>query len=367
MPSRKTIKYAVVGLGHIAQSAVLPAFKNATRNSELAALVSDDPLKLRKLGAKYGVQARFSYKEFDRRLKEVDAVYIAVPNSLHRKFTEQAANAGVHVLCEKPLAVTTADCRAMIAACARAKVKLMTAYRLHFEEANLQAIEVVRSGRIGDPQIFSSVFTMQVRPGNIRVKRRLGGGPLYDIGIYCINAARYLFQAEPVEATCTLLEGKGERFREIEKGASAVLRFEEERVAAFTCSFGAADASFYTVVGTRGRLEMTDAYELAAPIRQVITVDSKSRERTSPQRDQFGPELVYFSDCILNNVDPEPSGEEGWADIRVIEALLHSAGTRRPVILPRPPKRRKRPSMGQEIRRPPSKKGPLVRVAAPTL
>src|SRR5688572_1221783 len=198
---RKQVRYAVVGLGHIAQVAVLPAFGNARRNSKLAALVSGDPVKRGELSKQYRVERAYAYDQYDEMLKsgEVDAVYIALPNSLHAEFAVRAAQAGVHVLVEKPMAVTAEQCERMAKAARDAGVKLMVAYRLHFERANLEAIEVARSGRIGEARLFSSTFTMHVVPGNIRVKSTLGGGVLYDIGIYCINAARGLFRDEPLE------------------------------------------------------------------------------------------------------------------------------------------------------------------------
>jgi glucose-fructose oxidoreductase len=166
--SAGTVRYAVVGLGHIAQVAVLPAFAHARRNSRLAALVSDDAAKLRSMSRKYGVRNTFSYDDFDAALEQVDAVYIALPNSMHAEYTERAAAAGVHVLCEKPMAVTADECERMIDACRENNVKLMIAYRLHFEEINLQVIDLVRRGRIGEPKFFNSSFSLTVRPGNIR-------------------------------------------------------------------------------------------------------------------------------------------------------------------------------------------------------
>src|SRR3954471_19928456 len=210
--NQKKIRYAVVGLGHIAQVAVLPAFAHA-ENSELAALVSDDPEKLEKLGRKYKVRGRFSYDRFEECLEGVDAVYIAVPNHLHREYTERAASRGVHVLCEKPMAVTEEDCLSMIRVAEANRVKLMVAYRLHFEEANLKAIDLVQSGKLGDARLFDSVFTMQVKEGDIRLgPRDLGGGTLYDIGIYCINAVRNLFGAEPMEVTAFISNNGDPRF-----------------------------------------------------------------------------------------------------------------------------------------------------------
>jgi len=184
------VKYAIVGLGHIAQVAVLPAFDHARRNSRVAALVSDDATKRKSLGRKYRIDATFAYDDYETCLQQVDAVYIALPNSMHAEYTIRAANAGVHVLCEKPMAVTVEECESMIEACRQNNVKLMIAYRLHFEEINLKAVDLVRRGRIGEPKFFNSSFSMTVQPGDIRTKKELGGGTLYDIGIYCINAKK---------------------------------------------------------------------------------------------------------------------------------------------------------------------------------
>jgi len=177
---------------------------------------SGDPEKARELSAQYNVPA-FPYEEYDDLLRsgKVDAVYVAVPNALHREYTERAAKVGVHVLCEKPMADTAKDCKAMIKACHKNDVKLMVAYRLHFEEGNLRAIEALESGKIGEPRVFDSVFTQQVEGGNTRLDEDLGGSPLLDIGIYCINAARYLFRAEPTEVMAFAASRDQERFREV--------------------------------------------------------------------------------------------------------------------------------------------------------
>ncbi len=161
----KKIRYAVAGLGHIAQTAVLPAFKHA-ENSELAALVTGNPEKNRELSERYRVKA-YSYDDLESALEKekVDAVYIATPNILHREHTERAAQAGVHVLCEKPMATTQDDCEAMIRAAAKNNVKLMIAYRLHFNDANLHAVKVAKSGDLGELRYFESLFGLQVKEG----------------------------------------------------------------------------------------------------------------------------------------------------------------------------------------------------------
>ena len=363
MGERAKIRYAVVGLGHIAQVAVLPAFAHARQNSQLTALVSDDPVKHEKLRSKYKVQHTYSYEEYDKCLSSgaIDAVYIALPNNLHCDFTVRAARAGIHILCEKPMAVTEDDCEKMISAAQKGGVKLMIAYRLHFEKANLEAVEIARSGKLGEPRFFSSVFAMQVKEDNIRLKRELGGGTLYDIGVYCINAARSLFQAEPSEVHAFSISGKDPRFEEIDEMTGAVLRFPEGRLASFTCSFGAADVSTYELVGTEGSLRVEPAYEYVGELKHRLTVKGKTRERTFSSRDQFAPELIYFSNCIINNVDPEPSGAEGLADVRVIRALYRSAEIGSVVQLESYIKRQ-RPGIEQEISRPPVDKPELVNV-----
>jgi glucose-fructose oxidoreductase len=367
-PSRakRKIRYAVVGLGYIAQIAVLPAFAKAT-NSELVALVSDDEIKLKKLSKKYKVPLTYSYLDYDSCLAsgEVDAVYIALPNSMHHDYAVRACRAGVHVLCEKPLAVTESDCQEMINIADENDVKLMVAYRLHFEEANLKAIELAQSGKLGEIRAFNSVFTMQVKERDIRLQKELGGGTLYDIGIYCINAARNIFRAEPVEVFAFSANNREKRFEEVDEMTSAILRFPEERLASFTASFGAADISAYQIVGTKGNLRVDPAYEHGDDLKHQLTITSKTRERTFSKRDQFAPELLYFSDCVRNGQSPEPSGWEGLADVRIIRALYRSAASGEPIQLGSF-ERERRPTIAQEIHKPPARKPELVRAATPS-
>lgn len=365
---RNRIRYAVVGLGHIAQNAILPAFEHARGNSELAALVSDDPEKLRAMSDEYGVENCFTYDDYELCLNsgEIDAVYIALPNNLHMDYCVRAAEAGIHVLCEKPLAVTEEECQKIIKSCADNDVNLMTAYRLHFERANLEAVELIRSGRIGEPRIFNSVFTMQVQAGNIRTKKEYAGGTLYDIGIYCINAARYIFQDEPIEGFCFSAAGANQRFRHVEEMTAAIMRFPNERLAGFSASFGAEDTADFEVVGSHGRLRVVQAYEYSLPATLELTVDGHTKRKLFDVRDQFAPELIYFSDCVLKNRAPEPSGVEGLRDVSIIRSLYESAHTRKPIRFATI-KRRRYPNLSQEIHRPRVKNPRLVNVEAPAV
>jgi predicted dehydrogenase len=364
----RKIRYAVVGLGYFAQAAALPAFAHA-EHSELVALVSDDPEKLTQLSQQYpAVQRTFSYSEYDDCLNSglIDAVYIALPNHLHCEYTVRAADAKIHVLCEKPMAVTEAECWQMIDACDRNGVKLMIAYRLHLEAANLEAIEVLKSGQIGEPRLFNSVFTQQVEEDNIRVDREAGGGTLDDIGIYCINAARYLFQEEPIAVFATTASKPESRFQEVAEMTSAILRFPAEKLAVFTLSFGAAKVSTYQVVGTEGNLRVDPAYSEKGEIKHYLTLEGETEERSFAQRDQLAAEFVYFSDCLLQNKNPEPSGQEGLFDIRIIQALYESISTGDFVQLP-PMKRDRYPDISQSIERSPVEQKPdLIHAATPS-
>lgn len=363
------IRYAVVGLGHIAQVAILPAFKNARKNSVLTALVSGDKEKLQKLGEKYGVEKRYLYSEFEQCLRnnEVDAIYIATPNFYHRDLMETAAKYGVHVLCEKPMAVTTEDCRHMISQAEKNNIQLMIAYRLHFEAANLEAIKMAHSKRIGEPKVFNSIFTMDVKDqNNIRLlEEQKGGGPLYDIGIYCINAARHLFKTEPVEVfAMSASSSRDPRFKRIDESVSAVMKFPGDRLATFSVSFGSFPSADFDLIGTKGRIRLERAYNYNSNMTLKIYEDRKIITKKYNKRDQFSPELIYFSECIQKKRNPEPSGEEGLTDVKIIEALLLSIDLGSPIRLDGFAKK-PRPNESQKITRPAVPKPKLINAVGP--
>ena len=365
---RPQVRYAVVGLGYIAQVAVLPAFAHAKKNSKLVALVSGEQKKLKALSKKYKVPRAVTYDAYDDLLDsgEIDAVYIALPNDQHRDATLRAIERGVHVLCEKPLALDERECEEMIDAARRHDVRLMTAYRLHFEQATLKAIQIVRSGKIGEPRFFSSSFGMQVRDEeNIRLSAEKGGGPLYDLGVYCINAARSLFREEPTQVLALNASGDDERFSETPEMTFAILRFPGGKVASFGVSNGSADIGVYDVVGTKGHLRVEPAYEYASGLAHRLKVNGRTKVTRYKKSDQFAPELLAFSESVLRGRDPEPSGEEGLADVRIIRAIMRSASTGNLIELGPVPEVR-HPDLRQERRRPPIRKPDLVNAKSPS-
>jgi glucose-fructose oxidoreductase len=357
------VRFAVVGLGHFAQAAILPAFASAD-GCELVALISGDPRKRAVLSRRYRPAVALDYADYDTYLRSgaVDAVYVATPNDRHADFVQGAARAGVHVLCEKPLApeVTTAD--RLRAVCQSADVRLMVAYRLHFEAANLELVERVARGDIGRPRYLSTTFSLQVRDGNIRTQRDRGGGPLLDLGIYCVNAARYVFGSEPTTAVARAASADERRFNEIDEQVSALLTFPDDRLAQLTCAFGAYDQSSLSVVGTKGRLWLEPAFDYATDL--VLGAELEGRKPTRkvfPKRDQIAAELVAFARAVRDGVDPEPSGTEAVADLRALDAIARSLESGRVEDVARGEEPRERPSKRQEIRRPPHGMPPLVR------
>jgi glucose-fructose oxidoreductase len=347
------VRFAVVGLGHIAQAAVLPAFKHARPHAELTALVSDTRAKLKTLGRRYGVKHLSSYEDARDLFASglVDAVYIALPNTLHAAWTIRAADSGLHVLCEKPLATSVHDCERMIEACERNGVQLMTAYRLHFERCNLEVADIVRKKRIGEARYFDSQFSMQVKSGNIRVDRELGGGPEWDIGIYCQNAARYVFADEPTQVWATATNSGDRRFSEVPETLHVIMKFPHNRVANFICSFGAADRSRYEIVGTKGSVVVDPAFEYAEGLSYELTLGEKKKRKKFAKSDQFAPELVHFAKAVRANRRPEPSGLEGLIDVAIIEAIHRSISSGGWALVEAPAKRG-RPTLRQEMRKP---------------
>ena len=329
----KKVRYAVVGSGWISQIAFMPGMEQ-TGNSEMTAIVSGNPGNAGKLAKFYNIPHIYSYEQYDEMLRAgvVDAVYIALPNSMHADYAIRAANAGVHALVEKPLAISVAECEAMIAAADKAGTYLMTAYRLHTEPGTLEAYDMIYRGEIGDPRYFSSLFSFQSALGNHRLLARHWGGALQDIGVYCLNAARNVFRAEPIEAIAMKGHGDGDpRFAEVEEVITTSLRFPGDRLAHFTVSFGAEDIDVYRVVGSKGEIEVNPGFRLDRQMRYRLMRGGKLvQEKCFPQYDHFSGQSHYFSECILKGQRPEPDGGEGLNDVRALLAIEAAAKTGQP-------------------------------------
>ena len=323
--SRK-IRYAMVSLGDIVQEGMLPGVEH-TGNSEVVAFVTSDPEKARELGKRYGVEATYGYEQFDDLLRSgtIDAIYLATPNWRHAEFAVPALVAGIHVLIEKPLEISTAKCREILDAAKASTAKLMVAYRLHFEPSTLALVERVRSGDLGDVHLFTSTFAQVVSPENHRSTNGDLAGPVLDMGPYPVNAARYVFGAEPT----TVVSAFGTRhgasgLGDFDDTVAVTLAFPQGRIAQFTVSYYGNLVDSYNVVGSKGNVLANPGYLYGKPLAQTTTIGKDEKHESFPNTDHFGGELKYFSDCILNDAQPEPGGDEGYADVRVLEGILRA-------------------------------------------
>src|SRR5688572_473504 len=251
---------------------------------------------------------------------------------MHRDFALRALNANVHVLCEKPLATTVADARELTRAAERSGNQFMVAYRLHFDPATLTAIDLARQNKAGDLRIFASVFSSPVARGDIRLERK-GRGGLFDLGIYCVNAARMVFRSEPTEVMAMHAGLGAGRFREVPEMTAALLRYPGERVAMFVCSLNAFRGSSWSAVTTKRLVRMDPAYTYHDPLVVQLHTNHVSRTRRYGVHDQFAAELNHFVTRIRSGRKTEPSVREGEADIHILDAIDRSARIGRKVRL----------------------------------
>jgi predicted dehydrogenase len=344
-PPPKRVGYAIVGLGRLALGEVLPAIAQSKR-SRVVALVSSDDDKAQKVARQYAIRpdSIYTYEHFDQIADnpEVDAVYIALPNSMHAEFTIRAARAGKHVLCEKPMAVSVKQCEEMILACEKAQRKLMIAYRSQYEPMDRALVKMVRAGQLGDIREFVSVNSQNVGdPGQWRLKHALsGGGPLMDLGIYSINAARFLSGEEPFEVSGSAYRRTTDpRFQEVEESAHFILRFPSGLTATCTTSFATHRSQFFRLHGTEAWAELNPAFAYHGLRMRTGRVEEGVeivREPRFDPVDQFAREIDHMSYCIRRDIKPHTPGEEGLQDMRIIEAVYEAARTQTVIKLPAP-------------------------------
>jgi predicted dehydrogenase len=338
MPMAKKIGYAVVGLGLIARNAVLPALRHC-RQAKLVALVSRDKNKAARLRAKHKAAYSYSTKEYDACLEnpEVFAVYIATPPGEHEEFTVRAAAAGKHVLCEKPLAATVQQSANMVEACRRHGVLLMTAYRKYFEPAALYTKSLVRNGSLGRIDTILTSFSELYVPGVSQpwlVQPALaGGGPLMDLGIYCVNTSRWLVDEDPIEADAESWQDDTKRFQNVEEGIRFRLHFRSGLRVQGNTTYSAAMSSFMFVQGNKGWVSLCPAF----PFEQSRLVFGKIGKRPFERRfrplDEFAAELDAFADAIQKKLPVAPDGVQGHRDMVILQAIYDSAKSRQPVTI----------------------------------
>jgi predicted dehydrogenase len=332
--SQKPLGYAAVGLGRICD-----IFMRGTVNSsaaKLTGLVTGHPdTKGDKYAAMYGVpkSSIYTYETFDRIRdnKDIDFVYIGLPNSMHCEYTVRAAEAGKHVLCEKPMAISSAEARQMIDACRKANVKLMIAYRIHYDPMWNKVLQMIKAGDLGQLETFQGGFSGQEQAGEWRLNRKLaGGGSLLDLGIYPLNTIRYLTGEEPTDFTATVsTRDKSGRFAEVEQSIEWTMKFPSGVIASCGSSYGARGPSFLHINAETGYLIVEPGYNYGSVhYRGEVKggrIDEENTGAATPS--QFTLEAEHFVDCIRNNKEPQSAGEEGLKDMIAMEAIYKAAGT----------------------------------------
>jgi predicted dehydrogenase len=331
LPGKK-LGWAIVGLGSLSINQILPAFAKCEKSKPVA-LVSGHPDKANKLAARYGVDPKniYNYQNYDsiKNNPEVDITYIVLPNCMHAEYTIRGFQAGKNVLTEKPMACNPADCQKMIDAGRQAGKKLMVAYRCRYEPYNQEAIRMARSGELGPTQVIVADMGFNIGdPAQWRLKKDLsGGGSLMDIGIYALNASRYLTNEEPTEINAMMYSSPNDpRFKEVEETINFQLRFPSGILANCTSSYGYVSQNRYRVIGTEGWLDM-DPATIYSGLRMKVGRKNIIEEINLSARDHFALEIDHMSQCVMENKEPLTPGEEGLRDITLMMAIYEAART----------------------------------------
>ena len=345
LPTNRRVGFAIVGLGRLSLNQILPAFATSDYCKPVA-LISGDRTKAIKIAAQYGIAENHitDYAGFEKLkdMSDVDVIYIVLPNGMHHEFVLRAAKIGKHILCEKPMANSTAECEAMIAACRSAGVKLMIAYRQQYEPMNRTLEKAVREGRLGKLRsIEASNSQNEGDPTQWRLNKKLaGGGAMPDVGIYCLNASRFLSGEEPNEVIATLVQPKDDpRFKEVEARCEVIAGFPSGMTATFTSGYDVHRSAFLRLEGTDGFAEMDPAFGYhGSKLRFTKLMDGKDTELhpSIQEKDQFALEMDHMAVCVLQNQRPHTGGEEGLQDQKIIEAIYRSAREGRSVSIGAP-------------------------------
>lgn len=337
-PPGKKLGWAIVGLGSLSIHQILPAFAKCEK-SKVVALVSGHPDKANKLAQRYGVDSKniYNYENYDslKNNPEIDVIYIVLPNGMHAEYTVRGLQAGKHVLTEKPMANSPAECQQMIDTARKADRKLMVAYRCRYEPYNQEAIRIVRSHELGPTQMIVADAGFPIGdPNQWRLNKKMaGGGSLMDIGIYALNASRYLSGEEPKEVNAMIYSTPGDpRFREVEEHVTFQLRFPSGVLANCTSSYGYFQQSHYRVMGTEARLCLDPATWYNG-LRLWTERGNIIEQHDLTEVDHFAAEMDHMSDCVQENKQPLTPGEEGLRDLTIMQAIYEAARSQKTIPL----------------------------------
>ncbi len=331
--SRKKLGFALCGLGELSAQQIAPALQR-TLNCRLTGIITDTPAKAIAWKGRYGIPDRniYSYDTMHGMADnpEIDVVYIVTPNALHLANALAAANAGKHVFCEKPLEVSAERCRQMIDGVEAAGRMLGVAYRCRFDPSHVECIRIARTRELGVLKVIDAYFGFTIEPGGWRLKRALsGGGPLMDLGVYALEATRYLTGEEPAWVSGITTTGDPARFSEVEESVIWQARFPGGAVSYCGASYNTGLASYFRALTERGWFGLDPAFLYAGN----HGMRSDGKPIAFAPIDQFAAEMDDFALSILEGKPTRVSGEEGLRDVRIMAAIYESARTGSPVAL----------------------------------
>ncbi len=330
--------FAVVGLGNIAKSSILPAFRNS-KNAKLVALVGRDKGEALKLARKFPGCAVYEPEEFAECVthRAVGAVYISTPQASHLRYTQLAARAGKHVLCEKPLAATVQQSARMVRACRESGVQLMTAYRKCFEPSTIYLKQLISRGELGRIDTISTAFSelhiAGVSPTWMLDREQAGGGPLMDLGVYCVHTSRWMVDEDPAQVSAVSWQHDKKRFRSVEEGISFRMRFPSGLVVQGCSTYSGATSSFLFVQGAKGWVSLSPAFPFDEE--RIVTgkIGGKLFSKRFNVMDEFAPEIDAFAAAIREGRPVTPDGAQGHRDMCILDAIYQSARKRKPVVV----------------------------------
>jgi predicted dehydrogenase len=325
--SNSTVNFALVGLGSLSTNQIAPALQK-TKHAKLVGIVTGTPVKEKIWAEKYGIEKQniYNYQNYDKLAENeaIDVVYIVLPNSMHKEYTVRGAQAGKHVLCEKPMANSSADCQSMIDACKQHNRKLAIGYRCQFEPHHLHCRELVRSGKYGPLKAIEAGFGFKIGdPNQWRLKADMaGGGALMDVGIYALQACRFLTGEEPVAITAQETKTDMKKFAEVDETITWTMTTGSGVNCYCSTTYAFGGINRFNAYGDKGSFGLDPAYSYRG-----IKGNSKDGPIELPQVDQFAAEMDAFAKCILEDRESSVPGEEGLHDLLAIEAIYKSIET----------------------------------------
>jgi len=324
----KKLGIAIAGLGSLSTHQIAPALLK-TNFCKLTGLITGHPDKAERWKAQYNIPDKniYNYDTMEQMAgnPDIDIVYVVTPNGLHADHTIKAAKAGKHVLCEKPMEVSPEKCQQMIDACKNAGRQLAVGYRLHYEPNNLECVRLAREKVFGNVKMIEAGYGFRIGdPTQWRLNRALsGGGPLMDVGIYALQATRYLTGEEPVLVSAVAANTDPTKFKDIEETIAWELKFPSGAIANCNTSYNFNGLDRYKVFAERGWFELSPAYGYGG----IKGRRSDNQWTAFPSIDQFAAEMDDFAQCILENRPTKVPGEEGLRDLKIMMAIYEAART----------------------------------------